>query len=112
MSKLSTHVLDTANGRPAAGMKIDFVRSPGAGEEHIKSVVTNADGNAASGINNINQALKIIHPTVDDIYFQGPEGQVYEPLSEPPETVYGQGIGSNYQKQGLKLSKHFKAFEG
>lgn len=34
---------------------------------------------------------------------------VYEPLSEPPETVYGQGIGSNYQKQGLKLSKHFKA---
>jgi dCTP deaminase len=35
---------------------------------------------------------------------------VYEPLSEPPETVYGQGIGSNYQKQGLKLSKHFKAF--
>ncbi|MCJ8309868.1 MAG: hydroxyisourate hydrolase [Rhizobiaceae bacterium] len=44
MSKLSTHVLDTANGRPAAGMKIDFVRNPGAGEEHLKSVVTNADG--------------------------------------------------------------------
>ncbi len=37
---------------------------------------------------------------------------VYEPLSEPPETVYGQGIGSHYQKQGLKLSKHFKPFEG
>lgn len=37
---------------------------------------------------------------------------VYEPLSEAPETVYGQGIGSNYQKQGLKLSKHFKAFQG
>jgi dCTP deaminase len=35
---------------------------------------------------------------------------IYEPLSEPPETVYGQGIGSNYQKQGLKLSKHFKPF--
>ena len=45
-------------------------------------VVTNADGNAASGINNINQALKIIHPTQDDVYFQGPQGQVYEPLSE------------------------------
>lgn len=45
-------------------------------------LVTNADGNAASGINNINQALKIIHPTVDDTYFQGPQGQVYEPLSE------------------------------
>lgn len=45
-------------------------------------VVTNADGNAASGINNINVGLKIIHPTSDDTYFQAPNGQVYEPLSE------------------------------
>lgn len=36
---------------------------------------------------------------------------VYEPLTEAPERVYGQGIGSNYQKQGLKLSKHFKPFK-
>jgi dCTP deaminase len=33
---------------------------------------------------------------------------VFEPLTEAPETVYGQGIGSHYQAQGLKLSKHFK----
>ncbi len=37
---------------------------------------------------------------------------IYEPLSEVPEQVYGQGIGSNYQRQGLKLSKHFHPFEG
>jgi dCTP deaminase len=37
---------------------------------------------------------------------------VYEPLTEPPEQVYGQGIGSSYQRQGLKLSKHFRAFVG
>jgi phosphoketolase len=52
------------------------------GQKDPHFVVTNADGNAASGINNINQALKIIHPTTDDTYFQGPQGQVYEPLSE------------------------------
>ena len=52
------------------------------GRQDSQFVVTNADGNAASGINNINQALKIIHPTQDDVYFQGPQGQVYEPLSE------------------------------
>ena len=52
------------------------------GQQDPNFVVTNADGNAASGINNINQALKIIHPTTDDAYFQGPGGQVYEPLSE------------------------------
>lgn len=44
--------------------------------------VTNADGNEASGIGNINQALKIIHPTPDPLYNQQPMGQVYEPLSE------------------------------
>ena len=52
------------------------------GQQDPQFIVTNADGNAASGINNINQALKIIHPTTDDTYFQGPKGQVYEPLSE------------------------------
>lgn len=45
-------------------------------------IVSNADGNEASGIANINQALKIIHPTEDPLYYQKPGGQVYEPLSE------------------------------
>jgi dCTP deaminase len=31
----------------------------------------------------------------------------YELLAERPKQLYGQGIGSNYQSQGLKLSKHF-----
>ena len=35
---------------------------------------------------------------------------VYEPLTAQPKHVYGGGLGSNYQKQGLKLSKHFKPF--
>ncbi|MDJ0597420.1 MAG: phosphoketolase [Crocosphaera sp.] len=52
------------------------------GQKDPNFVVANADGNAASGINNINIGLKIVHPTVDDLYFQGPGGQVYEPLSE------------------------------
>lgn len=33
---------------------------------------------------------------------------IYERLIEPPETLYGEGLGSNYQAQGLKLSKHFR----
>ena len=52
------------------------------GKQDPDFVVTNADGNAASGINNINIALKILHPTTDETYFQQPKGQVYEPLSE------------------------------
>ena len=52
------------------------------GQVDSNFLVTNADGNEASGIANINQALKIIHPTTDDLYNQAPGGQVYEPLSE------------------------------
>ncbi len=33
---------------------------------------------------------------------------IYEPLTEAPAQVYGQDIGSHYQAQGLKLSKHFR----
>jgi len=34
---------------------------------------------------------------------------VYERMAEVPETLYGAGIASHYQGQGLKLSKHFRA---
>lgn len=32
---------------------------------------------------------------------------IYETLAERPEQLYGVEIGSNYQRQGLRLSKHF-----
>jgi dCTP deaminase len=32
---------------------------------------------------------------------------VFERLTEVPAEAYGEGIGSHYQRQGLKLSKHF-----
>ena len=34
---------------------------------------------------------------------------VYEHMTEIPTQLYGSGIASNYQGQGLKLSKHFKS---
>ncbi|WP_411289124.1 2'-deoxycytidine 5'-triphosphate deaminase [Phenylobacterium sp.] len=34
---------------------------------------------------------------------------VYEPLTERPTRLYGD-LGSHYQRQGLKLSKHFRAW--
>lgn len=52
------------------------------GQQDPRFVVTNADGNEASGLKNINEALKIRHPTADALYHQQPNGQVYEPLNE------------------------------
>jgi dCTP deaminase len=34
---------------------------------------------------------------------------IYERMLERPKSLYGERIGSNYQAQGLKLSKHFRA---
>lgn len=42
--KLTTHVLDTARGKPAAGVKITLFRVMGEGREKIAETVTNADG--------------------------------------------------------------------
>jgi len=33
---------------------------------------------------------------------------VFERLTDPPPEIYGEGVGSSYQRQGLKLSKHFR----
>lgn len=33
---------------------------------------------------------------------------VYERMAALPDVLYGKGLGSNYQAQNLKLSKHFK----
>jgi 5-hydroxyisourate hydrolase len=43
MGRLTTHVLDTAAGKPAAGLTIELYRV-GSTAERIAEVVTNADG--------------------------------------------------------------------
>lgn len=43
MGRLTTHVLDTAAGRPAAGLVIELYRLDGA-PAYIRSVTTNDDG--------------------------------------------------------------------
>lgn len=43
-AKLSTHVLDTAHGCPAAGMTIELWSLSGPQPKLIKSIRTNADG--------------------------------------------------------------------
>ncbi|MDB5077546.1 MAG: hydroxyisourate hydrolase [Chloroflexi bacterium] len=47
--RLTTHVLDTAHGRPAAGMRLELWQLNAAGERRlVTSVVTNTDGRTDS----------------------------------------------------------------
>jgi 5-hydroxyisourate hydrolase len=41
---LTTHVLDTARGRPAQGLRIDLFRIKGDLRTHLKTMLTNDDG--------------------------------------------------------------------
>jgi dCTP deaminase len=57
-------------------------------------------------------AKAVLEVRIHDVPFLVEDGQtvfrmVFEPNTEIPESLYGQGIRSNYQGQELKLSKHF-----
>jgi 5-hydroxyisourate hydrolase len=41
---LTTHVLDTARGRPAAGVAVELARLAGGTREVLRQATTNADG--------------------------------------------------------------------
>ncbi len=48
-----------------------------------------------------------------DVPFMLEDGQtvgrlIYEPMTATPDKLYGHGIGSSYQRQGLQLSKQFR----
>ncbi|MEQ8354802.1 MAG: hydroxyisourate hydrolase [Kiloniellaceae bacterium] len=42
--RLTTHVLDTAGGRPAAGIRIEVYRLKGTARDRLSTLETNADG--------------------------------------------------------------------
>ncbi|MSP48763.1 MAG: 2'-deoxycytidine 5'-triphosphate deaminase [Alphaproteobacteria bacterium] len=55
----------------------------------------------------------VLEVRVHEVPFMIEDGQVvgrlvYEPLIAKPDKLYGQGIGSSYQRQGLVLGKHFR----
>ncbi len=68
-------------------------------------------GNASAGGTGARAVLEVRSHEVPFILDHGQiiGRLVYERLSEVPTQLYGAGLGSNYQAQGLKLSKHFKA---
>jgi len=66
-----------------------------------------------SGDGTINGTRAVLEVRSHEVPFILEDGQVvaslvFERLLERPRELYGEGIGSNYQRQGLKLSKHFR----
>jgi dCTP deaminase len=65
------------------------------------------------GSGDINGTRAVLEVRSHEVPFIMEDGQivaslVFEQLLERPRLLYGEGIGSSYQRQGLKLSKHFR----
>ena len=71
------------------------------------------DPGFGAGADNCPAARAVLEVRSHDIPFFLEDGQVigrlvYEKMAEAPRLLYGAGDISNYQGQGLKLSKHFR----
>jgi 5-hydroxyisourate hydrolase len=82
MGRLSTHVLDTASGRPAGGMMVELFRiEAGGARTLLKTVMTNADGRTDAPLL-IDQAFKVgTYELVFDVaaYFQAKGAATADP---------------------------------
>src|SRR3954464_3736653 len=69
-------------------------------------------GHSAAGGTGSRAVLEVRSREVPFLLGHGPTiGRLlYERMAERPDRLYGAGVGSNYQAQTLKLSKHFRAY--
>jgi 5-hydroxyisourate hydrolase len=102
MSTLSTHVLDTARGRPAEGLAITLDKLDGEQTQTLARGTTNADGRVkdfmagqtlAPGIYRLTfetagyfaaQGVKGFYPKVDVLFELGTDGHYHVPLLLSP----------------------------
>jgi 5-hydroxyisourate hydrolase len=82
MGKLTTHVLDTANGCPAAGMTVALYRLDQGTASPIKQIVLNHDGRADAPLLEGDAFVAGTYRLVFGVgaYFRG----LGAPLAEPP----------------------------
>ena len=83
MAGLTTHVLDTAHGRPAAGMALELVRLDEDGSRQVlKTVRTNADGRTDAPL----LAGEELTPGVYEIVFE--VGDYFADQTEVPDPPF------------------------
>ncbi|WP_227270207.1 hydroxyisourate hydrolase [Roseobacter weihaiensis] len=77
---LTTHVLDTARGCPAEGLRIDLFRVAGDERQHLKTLVTNADGRTDAPI----LSAEVFETGVYELVFHA--GDYLDACGMPPES--------------------------
>ena len=80
MSQLSTHVLDTARGLPAAGLRLELWRLEREGRTRLKTLTTNQDGRTDAPLL-VGDALQV--GVYEIIFFAGAYLRTYQNLPDP-----------------------------
>ncbi|PTT93322.1 hydroxyisourate hydrolase [Pelomonas sp. HMWF004] len=116
MGKLTTHVLDTANGCPAAGMAVRLYRFDAEGPKWLKALVLNADGRADAPLLQGADFLAGRYRLVFEVaaYFRGRGQALPEPafLDEVPLDFGIADEGSHYHVPLLASPWAYSTYRG
>ena len=80
MSQLSTHVLDTARGLPAAGLGLELWRLEGSERTRLKTLTTNLDGRTDAPLLT-GDAFQV--GVYELVFFAGAYLRTYQSLPDP-----------------------------
>ena len=93
MAGLTTHVLDTVHGRPAAGMRVELSRlDPANGErQEIKAVHTNENGRTDAPLLTADELTSGVYEIIFDVgeYFDGTPGVPSPPFLDRVPVRFG-----------------------
>lgn len=116
MGKLTTHVLDTANGCPAAGMAVALHRIEAGGPVLLKQIVLNHDGRADSplleGAAFVPGRYRLVFGVA--AYFRGLGAALSEPpfLDEVPLDFGLATVGAHYHVPLLASPFAYSTYRG
>ena len=117
-AKLSTHVLDTAHGCPAQGLKIELWSREGGKARLLKAVQTNADGRTDTPLLNAEEMRPGLarQPPVGHIASAaGEHARILDAPLVVPEREVHPGILETKKAPGGAFSNHpprFRAWTG
>ena len=116
MGKLTTHVLDTANGCPAAGMVVALYRITGGAQVLVKQITLNHDGRADSplleGAGFVPGQYRLVFGVA--AYFRGLGAVLAEPpfLDEVPLDFGLATLGQHYHVPLLASPYAYSTYRG
>lgn len=112
---LTTHVLDTAHGRPAAGMSLELFRIEGEQRQSLKTVATNEDGRTDEPLLTKEEFETGVYEIAFDVgaYFAGEPGVPEPPFLDRVPLRFGVADpGSHYHVPLLASPWSYSTYRG